>query len=69
MVYDNDKMKEYNKEYKEKYRSNPENRAKELAYWRTRGAEKVQCENCGATISKRNISEHKKTKKCMKHNE
>ena len=72
MVYDNDKMKEYNKEYKEKYRSKPENRTKEVEYREKNKAhrgEQIHCDNCGGMISRSSMSTHKKSMKCMKHNE
>ena len=68
MVYDKDKMTEY----KEKYRSIPENREKESQYRekvKAHRCEKMKCDNCGEMISRSNISAHKKSKKCMNHNQ
>ena len=62
------------KEGKAKYRANAANKEKEKAYYKQyREAngqyikEKIICDNCGCTISRNGIAEHKRSKKCSKY--
>ena len=63
------------KEYKAKYKTDPNYKDKEKIYakkWRDANIdyrkEKIKCDNCGSMISRNGIAEHKKTKKCKEFN-
>ena len=68
--------KKYNAEHKEQrqqyYQNHKEHRAELSKEWQTKNreylTEQIVCDKCGRTITRQNMSKHKKTHKCMNSN-
>lgn len=68
-----EESKDYTKEYSKKYyQMNREKKREQTSQYRSQNkeyyAEQVQCDHCGALISRGNLSKHKKTKSCINFN-